>query len=231
MRVRELNWLQLDEYLQRDDRIVLPVGSTEQHAYLSLETDNIIAERLAVEAAEPLGVPVLPVLAYGITPGFGAFPGSPSLQLETFVAVIRDILDSLRRQGFRRFLVANGHSGNTSARVAVMEWAAAHDDAVVLWHEVWEGRPDELAAEIDADFDHASWSENFPWTRLAGVDLPTERKPPIVRPRLSKPTAWREALGDGSFGGLYQRPDEEVLRVWAAAVEQLRERLESGWPT
>jgi Creatinine amidohydrolase len=51
--LRALNWMQLDEYLESDDRIVLPVGSTEQHAYLSLETDNIIAERLAVEAAEP----------------------------------------------------------------------------------------------------------------------------------------------------------------------------------
>jgi creatinine amidohydrolase len=231
VRVRDLNWMQLEKHLERDDRIVLPVGSTEQHAYLSLETDNIIAERLAVEAAEPLDVPVLPVLAYGITPGFGAFPGSPSLQLETFVAVVRDILDSLRRQGFRRFLVANGHGGNTSARVAVMEWAVPHDDVVVLWHEVWEGRPDEIAAEIDADYDHASWSENFPWTRLPGVEMPTERKPPLVRPKLSKPLAFREAVGDGSFGGLYQRPDEDALKVWNAAVEQLRERIDSGWPS
>jgi len=42
---------------------VLPVGSTEQHAYLSLETDNVLAERIAFDAAEPLGVPVLPALA------------------------------------------------------------------------------------------------------------------------------------------------------------------------
>jgi len=228
MRVRDLNWMQLEEYLKRDDRIVLPVGSTEQHAYLSLETDNIIAERLSEEAAEPLGVPVLPVLAYGITPGFGAFPGSPSLQLETFAAVVRDILDSLRRQGFRRFLVANGHGGNTSARVAVMEWSSAHDDAIVIWHEVWEGRPDELAAEIDADYDHASWSENFPWTRLPGVELPQGRKPPVVSPpQIAGPAAWREAFGDGSAGGPYQLPDEQVLTVWAAAVEELRRRLES----
>src|SRR5256885_5695860 len=107
VRVRDLNWMQLEEYLGADDRIVLPVGSTEQHAYLSLETDNIIAERLAVEAAEPLGVPVLPVLAYGITPGFGSFPGSPTLRLETFVAVVRGILASLHGQGFQRFLVVN----------------------------------------------------------------------------------------------------------------------------
>ena len=68
MRVRDLNWMQLEDYLERDDRIVLPLGSTEQHAYLSLETDNELAERVAVEAAEPLGVVVLPVLAYGVTP-------------------------------------------------------------------------------------------------------------------------------------------------------------------
>ena len=52
--------MQFEAYLRGDDRIVLPVGSTEQHAYLSLGTDNILAERASVEAAEPLGVPVLP---------------------------------------------------------------------------------------------------------------------------------------------------------------------------
>jgi creatinine amidohydrolase len=228
--VRDLNWMQVEEYLQRDDRIVLPVGSTEQHAYLSLETDNIIAERLAIEAAEPLGIPVLPVLAYGITPGFGAFPGSPTLRLETFVAAVRDILDSLYGQGFRRFAVVNGHGGNTPGRVSVMEWMTTQEDAVVLWHEVWEGPPDELAAEIDSDYDHASWSENFPWTRLPGVELPKERKPPYTRPKWSRPKEWREALGDGNFGGPYQLPDEDVLRVWTAALDQLRERLDSGWP-
>ena len=220
--------MQVEEYLTRDDRVVLPVGSTEQHAYLSLETDNIIAERLAVEAADPLGVPVLPVLAYGVT-GFVAYPGSPTLAPETFALVVRDIADSLYRQGFRRVLVANAHSGNTPGHPAIRGWVASHADAELLWHEVWDGRPDALAAEIDADFDHASWSENFPWTRLPGVQSPTARKPPVEAPTVDTPEMWREALGDGSFGGPYQRPDDEVLRVWGAAVEELRERLERGW--
>ncbi|HKV87526.1 MAG TPA: creatininase family protein [Candidatus Dormibacteraeota bacterium] len=75
MRIADLNWMQLERYLEHDDRIVLPLGSTEQHAYLSLATDAILAERVSVEAAEQLGVPVLPALAYGITPYFAAFPG------------------------------------------------------------------------------------------------------------------------------------------------------------
>jgi creatinine amidohydrolase len=121
-------------------------------------------------------------------------------------------------------LVVNGHGGNTGPG---QEWAAGAPGSV-LWHELWDGRPDEIAAEIDPDFDHASWSENFPWTRLPGVEMPAERKPNVVWPKDEKgPQAVRRALGDGNFGGLYQRSAEDERRLWDAAVRLIRERLES----
>lgn len=112
MRVFDSNWMQIADYLQRDDRIVLPVGSTEQHGYLSLGTDALLAERVSVEAAEPLGVPVLPVLPFGMAPYFVEYPGSMSLRMSTYIEVIRDLLDCLASQGFRRIAVINGHGGN-----------------------------------------------------------------------------------------------------------------------
>ena len=95
MRISEMNWMMVEEYLRRDNRAGLPLGCTEQHAYLSLSTDSILAERLAVEAAEPLGIPVFPVLAYGITPYFRAFPGTITLRVETYMLVLREILDQV----------------------------------------------------------------------------------------------------------------------------------------
>ena len=169
MRVQDCNWMQLEEYLQGDDRIVLPLGSVEQHAYLSLGVDMILSERVSVEAAEPLGVPVLPSLPYGITPYFAAYPGSPTLSVETYQAVLRDLLDSLHGQGFRRFLLVNGHGGNDPGGVAGAEWSGEHRDAQVVWHNWWNGpRTWEVVQSIDPDASHASWLENFPWTRLAG---------------------------------------------------------------
>src|SRR3954463_2732069 len=119
--------MQLEELLQRDDRIVLPLGCTEQHAYLSLATDSILAERIAVEAAEPLGVPVLPALAYGLTPHFAAFPGSPSVREPAYLAFVGEVLDSLRGQGFKRFLLVNGHGGNAPVHALAGNGVVVHD--------------------------------------------------------------------------------------------------------
>ena len=232
MRVHDLNWMQLEAYLERDDRIVLPLGSTEQHGYLSLGVDAILAERVSVEAAEPLGVPVLPALPFGLTQYFAAYPGSPSLRVETYVAVVSDLLDSLHGQGFRRFLLVNGHGGNSPAGAFASEWMAERPDAQVLFHNWWNGpRTWAVVQEIDPDASHASWLENFPWTRLRGANPPAEKKPMAdqAQMRVAGPAEVRELLGDGSYGGLYERPDEDVLRVWQAGVEEVRDLLESGW--
>jgi creatinine amidohydrolase len=232
MRISEMTWMQVASYLERDDRCVLPLGSTEQHAYLSLSVDAILSESVAVEAASTPGVPVFPVLAYGITPYFMAYPGTVTLTEETYARVLAEILSSLRAHGFRRILVVNGHGGNAVARPAAEAWVAGQEGTRLCWHDWWRA-PRTMGAvrAIDAQASHASWMEGFPWTRVSGVVPPDKHKPPVDLTGREKLTAhqFRDRLGDGSFGGWYQRPDEELLAIWRIAVEETAELIEAGW--
>ncbi|HEV2386530.1 MAG TPA: creatininase family protein [Candidatus Acidoferrales bacterium] len=233
MKIAEMNWMQVEQNLRRDRRAVVPMGSTEQHGYLSLAVDAILAERVACEAAEPLDVPVFPVLSYGITPYFRAYPGTISLRLDTYQRIVADILESLAGAGFTRILFVNGHGGNIPGGSILQEWMNDHSGVAVKWHNWWNAPKTAAAvAAIDSVASHASWMENFPWTRVAGVNLPDGQKPmiDIARMRLMDAAAVRAYLGDGNFGGAYQKLDDQMLKLWRTGVEETREALEGPWP-
>lgn len=232
MRISESTWYQVEEKLKTENRVVVPLGSTEQHAQLSLSTDTLLAERIAVDAAGPLGIPVFPAIPYGITPIFLGYPGTISIRVATYVALLRDILDSLYSQGFRRIAFVNAHGGNLPAASLAVECMAENSDASVKMHNWWIA-PKTLAKlhEFDRTASHASWSENFAWTRLPDQVLPTQRKPMIDVPTLfaKSPAEARKYLGDGVFGGPYQMSDEIMDAVWKVAVQETQEFLIGPW--
>lgn len=227
-----MNWFEVEKYLEADDRCVLPLGSTEQHAYLSLSVDSTLSEKVGADAAEPLGVPVFPAVPYGLTPYFMGFPGSVSLRLTTYAALVRDILDSLYKTGFRRVLIVNGHGGNSPVQPVTMEWMEANAGARCRFHDWWRA-PQTWACvqEIDPVASHASWMENFPWTRLPNRRAPTEQKPfvPFDKLRDRNAAGVRDLIGDGNYGGVYQKPDEVMDRLWSTAVAETRALLEGDW--
>lgn len=233
MKIRDMNWMQVEEYLKHDNRAVLPVGSTEQHAQLSLCVDHILSERVALEAAEPLKVPVFPGVPYGITPYFMAYPGTISLTADTYVRLIRDILDSLAAHGFGRIVLVNGHGGNAPVQTLIDEWRGTHPGVSVKFHNWWKAPATwEKVMEIDPVASHASWMENFPFTRLDDVQYPEDQKPmlDVARIRELSPAEAKRYLGDGNFGGRYQRSDQDMLAVWRAGVEETRRVIAEDWP-
>ena len=233
MRVDRMNWMQIEAQAQRDDRCVLPLGCVEQHAYLSLATDAILAEKVAIDAAEPLGIPVFPVLAYGMTPSLAAYPGTISVRISTYVALIEDLLEGFYRSGFRRIVLVNGHGGNSPVMTLCTEWMGRRSDANVRMHNWWAGPRFQAAVRaVDPAASHASWMENFPWTRLEGVVQPQDSKPPFNNAmyQAATPARRREILGDGNFHGLYQRPDSEMLELWRVGVEETRAAMVEDWP-
>ena len=232
MRIADMNWMQVEDYLRRDDRCILPFGSTEQHAQLSLCVDAILAERVAVEAAEPLGVPVYPAMPFGLAPYFSEFPGSVSLRVETLLAVARDLIESVARAGFRRILIVNGHGGNAPVGALALEMMTENPKLSIKFHN-WYNQPKtwETAMGIDRSGSHGNWMENFRWTRLAHAPAPSGAKPSVdmARMKASAPAAVRAMLGDGSFGGAWQKPDADMQRLWDAGVAETRAALEGPW--
>jgi len=232
MRIKDMNWMQVEDYLKRDDRAVLPIGSTEQHAQLSLMVDCILSERVAVDAAKPTGVPVFPPINYGITPYFRAFPGTISMKMETYLRIITDVLDCLEEQGFKRILIVNGHGGNSPAATLAQEWLTEHEAVKIKFHNWWNApKTWKKVKEIDPVASHASWMENFPWTRLEGVVAPSQQKPMVDYDKLKGmgPTEARKFLGDGNFGGYYEKPDADMQALWDVAVEETRGLIENNW--
>ena len=232
MRIAEMTWMQVEERVKHDDRCVLPLGSVEQHAYLSLCVDMILSEKVSVDAAEPLGVPVYPAVPFGLTPYFADFPGTVSLRMSTYVALIEDILESLYKSGFRRILAVNGHGGNSPVQGLFKEWMGRRRDAKVKLHN-WYAAPKMAAKgrEIDPAGSHASWIENFPWTRVPGVVPPKGAKGPtdMTRMQVANPAEVRALVGDGNFHGRYERSDNEMMELWQVAVEETREIIDRDW--
>lgn len=232
MKIADMNWFQVESYLKSDDRAIIPLGSTEQHAYLSNAVDTILAEKISEEAAAPLNVAVFPPLAFGITPYFVTYPGSITLRMDTYARIITDVLDSLHSTGFKRVLFVNGHGGNTPGQTAALEWLNDHPDCRIRWHNWWNA-PKTLAKvhEIDPVASHASWMENFPWTRLPNIGMPDTQKPMIDLDKLKTIAAplVKDYLGDGNFGGFYQRADDEMQSIWDVAIAETQDLIRDGW--
>jgi creatinine amidohydrolase len=125
MRVNDLSWFDIAEYLRSDDRVILPLGATEEHGpHLGLGTDTLEATAIAEQAGEIAQVPVVPTMPFGMSESLMGFPGTLSLKPETLIRVLCDILTALHRHGFRRVLIVNGHGGNTPCLSAAVQTVA-----------------------------------------------------------------------------------------------------------
>ncbi len=225
MRLEELNWMDVERYLEHDDRLILVIGSCEQHAYLSLLTDVKIPLALADAAAERMGVLVAPPLNFGCSDYFLAYPGTLSLQVTTLIGFVEDLVRSAYRQGFRRLLVLNGHGGNDPARTHLYHLLTELPDLKVSWYAWWTSHSVEtVIRKYGLKPGHASWMEAFPFVQVS--EMPEGSKVPPHVPGLMGADEARRVYGDGNFGGPYQAAPEIMQEVFDAALKDIVQLLE-----
>ena len=225
MRLEDLNWMDVEKYLEHEDRLMLVTGATEQHGYLSLLTDIRVPLALADAASQQTGVLVAPPLNFGVSTYFLAYPGTLSLRSSTLNAAMEDIVRSAYGHGFRRVLIVNGHGGNSPARSHLGEVNNSLPDLRLNWYDWWLSHSVEnVAVKHGLKPSHANWLEAFSFTTVS--DLPEgEKVPPRVPSPIMDAKTARQVYGDGSFGGPYRAPEEVMHEMFAACLADILQLL------
>jgi creatinine amidohydrolase len=198
--MEELTWVDYEERVRAGAPLFLVSGSTEQHGpHLPLGTDVFQAMAIARAVAERIGGIVAPPITYGYksqpkTGGGQSFAGTTSLDGQTLVWLVRDLLREFLRHGVRRLVIVDGHYENAAflaegidlalreapaadARLVVFHWwdliSQMTIDAIFEGH--FPGWGLEHAAAVETSVMGAVRPELVRWERL--VDDRAERLP------------------------------------------------------
>ena len=115
-------WHEVEDYLRTSRGIIIPIGSTEQHGPNGLiGTDHLDAEFVAKGVGDEIGCLIAPTLTIGMSQHHLGFAGSITLRPSTLIALVGDVVTSLVKHGFERFLFINGHGGNVATVTAAFD--------------------------------------------------------------------------------------------------------------
>jgi creatinine amidohydrolase len=117
LNLAELSFVDIQEYLEHQDVVLIPIASTEQHGpHLPLSTDTITAEEISRRVCESIGVLRTPPIWTGYSPQHmheaGQGRGTITIRSSTLTALIEDVGRSLIHHGFNRLVFINGHGSN-----------------------------------------------------------------------------------------------------------------------
>jgi creatinine amidohydrolase len=137
----DIQHLNADDYQAEPfEKVILPLGSLESHGpHLPFGTDALTAYLVGLEVASRVPkMAVLPPVNYGVSEHYRDFPFTVSLQFETEIALLRDILESVYREGIRKVFIMNGHDGNIAPiEVAARSAKVAHPDFKIASLDAW----------------------------------------------------------------------------------------------
>ncbi|MDQ3556779.1 MAG: creatininase family protein [Gemmatimonadota bacterium] len=107
-----LPWTEVARHLERDTRLILPVGTCDQHGpHLPIGAGTRLAEALARDLSEEFGVLRAPTLHYGVNlPTPRAMAGAATLRSKTLHRALNELLAVWRTQGFQEFIVISGEA-------------------------------------------------------------------------------------------------------------------------
>jgi creatinine amidohydrolase len=187
-----------------DPVVVVPIGSIEQHGpHCPVDVDLSGPVAIAKEAsrlAEDFPLVVAQEIPFGFTHYNQGFPGTITLELETFIALVCDVARSIHRNGFERIVLMNGHGGNHHPLKAIAAKLAEHD-VFCLAFSHWDLVSAELRewGERDGSIGHAG-----EWETSIQLHL----RPHLVDRELQVAESWTPSV-DPAFASFAVFPERQ----------------------
>ena len=157
---------EITEYAERGAVVVVPIGSTEQHGLaLPVSTDSrdlAYVSRRGAQLAEDVSVLVTPLIPFGVSPHHIMYGGTISLRVETVVAMLTDICQSIIADGFGRIIILNGHGGNSNtvgAAALQLKHQLGRQIQALTWWDLIPGVIDSVREGPCSTIGHAGESE------------------------------------------------------------------------
>jgi creatinine amidohydrolase len=220
---------------------VLPFGATEPHnLHMPYGTDNYEVEAIAERCCEKAyragaRVVLLPTIPYGVNTNHLKIPGALACSLTptTLLSILRDLVDSLERQGVRKLLLLNGHGGNelkpllrelhhrTSVFLCLCDWFRMATD---VYPKIFE-QPGEHADEVETSLGLAFFPE------LVQVELADDgaarpsRLEAINRHWISITRPWHLVSVNTGVGNPHSATADKGRRLMDVLVERLSKFL------
>lgn len=114
MKLEDLMWKDVEEYLNKRKDILLPFGAVEEHGYhMPISTDGDIASAIAKRLSKETGILIAPIVWYGVCNSTRGYAGTTAVAFAQMKGYVREVVSSLAENGFRRLYILSGHLGSS----------------------------------------------------------------------------------------------------------------------
>lgn len=222
------------------DIVILPWGAMESHNYhLPYLTDCYLSQAVALDCAQKayeqgVSCMVLPPVFFGSqNPGQWNKSFCVHTRSETQKAIVQDIINSLRVQGFRKLVIINGHGGNTF-KPMIRDFAMQYPDFTIVAIDWWtiiptkdyfEESPDEHGGEQETSV-LLHYHPELVQMDTAGNGAVLPLKFSSIDKKIGwMPRNWDEVSADTGLGNPKKSTAEKGKRYAAAVVEKITSLL------
>ena len=201
-------------HLDRNIPVVVPIAAVEQHGpHLPVATDSLIADHFMAELNSALAdqVLTLPTIRIACSEHHMFFTGTLTATHETFLAYLREVMESVIHHGFERIIIFNCHGGNLGiGQVALEKLGYRHPNArftLVTWWRLVAAQLAEVQDSEAGGVGHACEFETSLLMHFAPDQVRTEFIPSTMTNLPTFPWAEGDML-KGSAASLYRRMDQ-----------------------